>query len=269
MNEERLNELKEDGIVRFHPMTGSYIGNNVYIGPRVQIGRGSIIWPNSFILGDTVIGKNCEIENDVHLEDARIGDNTIVHKGSYITESEIGKGCELWVDQSMYHAILEDEVRVHKGNRIVWSRVGKGTVLEQGCQIKYADVGPDCRICNSLIEGGKLSEEELMTGKRTVTIRYSCAIGPWVVIQGPAEIGPRAEILYQAKIIRSDIGYRTKIDGARIEDSVVSYNCVVDQDAYIHGNSRIESGCKIARCEIANSHIVHGRCIHPQTLVMQ
>lgn len=263
MNEQRLEELKKAGIVQYHPMTATYRGRDVSIGPEVQIGKGTVIWPNVFLLGNTVIGENCEVESGTRLEDSVVGDGSIIHANCYLSSSKVGKECELWIDISLYHTILEDRVTMNRSSRLVWTRVGRNSHLEQGCQIKYADIGENCRICNSIIEGEKLSEEQLLAGKRTVYIRYSCVIGPWIVIQGPAEIGPRAEILLQAKIIRSDIGYSTKVDGARVQDSTVSYNCVIGEGAYIHDNSRIESGCHIARCEIAAAHILHGRHIHP------
>jgi bifunctional UDP-N-acetylglucosamine pyrophosphorylase / glucosamine-1-phosphate N-acetyltransferase len=45
----------------------------IYIGPDVKIGIDTVIWPNTFLQGHTVIGESCVIGPNVILRDVRIG----------------------------------------------------------------------------------------------------------------------------------------------------------------------------------------------------
>lgn len=46
-----------------------------YIGPEVRIGRDSIIWPNTFLQGHTVIGEDCIIGPNAVVRDSIVGDH--------------------------------------------------------------------------------------------------------------------------------------------------------------------------------------------------
>lgn len=63
--------------------------NLVYISKEVVIGQDSIIYPNTYILGKTKIGKNCVIGPNVILERCVIEDNCILKPFSYLTDSKI------------------------------------------------------------------------------------------------------------------------------------------------------------------------------------
>jgi bifunctional UDP-N-acetylglucosamine pyrophosphorylase/glucosamine-1-phosphate N-acetyltransferase len=45
-----------------------------YIDATVEIGRDTVIYPNSYLYGDTVIGQNCVIGPDAIVRDSQIGD---------------------------------------------------------------------------------------------------------------------------------------------------------------------------------------------------
>ena len=50
---DKIKELKRNG-VRFLDE------HSVYIGPDVEIGHGTLLYPNIFLLGETRIGEGCE-----------------------------------------------------------------------------------------------------------------------------------------------------------------------------------------------------------------
>ncbi len=45
-----------------------------YIDQDVVVGRDTIIWPNSYLQGETIIGEDCQIGPNVVIRDAQIGD---------------------------------------------------------------------------------------------------------------------------------------------------------------------------------------------------
>ncbi|MFY9458087.1 MAG: hypothetical protein WAP23_04180, partial [Candidatus Spechtbacterales bacterium] len=46
---------------------------HISIGPDVEIGARTLIWPGVTLLGSTKIGENCEIGPGVKLEDTMVG----------------------------------------------------------------------------------------------------------------------------------------------------------------------------------------------------
>lgn len=274
--EEHIEELRIAGVITKET---AYCGNKVYmdqnrvfISPSVEIGEGTIIWPNTYLLGKTKIGENCEIGPDTTLKDTILGNHCIIKRGCeltsssignscaihpfcYASESCIGDNCTIWVNVSMYHAILKENVTVHRDTRLVWCQIGQGSNLEASCQIKYADIGTKCQICHSVIEGEKFNDAELADGKRSIRIEHSCKIGPNVYIHGQVLVNPEAEIT-RSEIEDAFIGTSVIVHGARVQDSVVHIGSVIEQCAWIHDNAIIHGGCKIAREEIARSTLL-------------
>lgn len=63
--------------------------DSTYISPDVQIGKDTIIYPNTTIVGETVIGTSNEIGPNTVLENVKIGNNNVV-KCALLANVEIG-----------------------------------------------------------------------------------------------------------------------------------------------------------------------------------
>lgn len=273
--EKHIEELKAAGVVKEQNYRGKKVYmnqhwmNNTFINPSVEIGEGTIIWPNVYLLGNTKLGENCEIGPDATLEDSQIGNNTRIKRvceiarsriGSkcifnpfcYISDSIAGDDCVIWVNVSMYQAELKDSIIVHRDSRIVWTKIGSRCDIEASCQLKYVNIGPDCHICHSIIEGEKFDEQILLSGKRSIRIAHSCLIGPWAYLYGSVVVNPEARI-GQADITNSFIGKRVNAYHCRISDSKILHDAVIEEGAWIHDNSKIGPYCEIARAEIVRS----------------
>ena len=50
--------------------------DHICIGPDVEIGAGTIVWPGVILLGNTKIGEGCKIEQGVKLENTCVGNNS-------------------------------------------------------------------------------------------------------------------------------------------------------------------------------------------------
>jgi bifunctional UDP-N-acetylglucosamine pyrophosphorylase/glucosamine-1-phosphate N-acetyltransferase len=66
-----------------------------YIEFFVSIGRDTVIYPNVYLQGRTVIGENCVIEPNVKISDSELADNVRVKMGSVISESRLGPGVQV------------------------------------------------------------------------------------------------------------------------------------------------------------------------------
>lgn len=66
--------------------------NSVFIHPDVKIGRDTIIYPNVFIEGKTIVGKGCRIYPNTRIVDSRIGNGVLIKDSTVIESSHIGDG---------------------------------------------------------------------------------------------------------------------------------------------------------------------------------
>lgn len=241
----KVMRLKRDG-VKFVKKMAPW--EHICIGPEVEVGAGTVIWPGVVLLGTTKIGENCEIEEGVRLEDTQVGDFSKVRTASRISQTSIGKNCEIW-GARMYNAHLKDRVTVHSQSRIVWSTVGARCSIQSDCHIKYAYIASDCVIGpKAIIEGEKFEEEILAKGKRTIHIGRSCHIGAQTHIHERATIKSDAEIAH-CEIVRSVIGQNTKAKHCSyIGDVIMGCDCNVGAGT-VFGNYDGESKWQ---CEVGD-----------------
>ena len=93
---------------------GTQIGQNVEIRPGVYIeypvaiGEGSVIGPNCFIRRYSTIGKNCRVGNAVEIKNSIIMDHSYVSHLSYIGDSIIGKNCNIGAGGIFANLKLDD-----------------------------------------------------------------------------------------------------------------------------------------------------------------
>lgn len=68
--------------------------NNTYIDSTVEIGDGTIIYPNVIVEGNTKIGNHCVIHMGSYVKDTIVGDDTVIYH-SHIECSKIGNDCKI------------------------------------------------------------------------------------------------------------------------------------------------------------------------------
>ncbi len=140
--EERLQQcarLMEAGVEIVDPHT-------TYIGEGVEIGAESIIFPNTTITGETIVGRNCHIGPNTVIVDSRIGDDCEIFAS--VIE---GSALEAGVDVGPFSHLRPDsylESGVHIGNfvEVKGSHLGRGTKAGHFSYIGDAKVGADVNI---------------------------------------------------------------------------------------------------------------------------
>ncbi len=65
--------------------------DNCYIDQDVIVGQDTVIWPGTYLQGETAVGENCTIGPNTILKDAIIGDNCIIAQAS-ITNVTVNAG---------------------------------------------------------------------------------------------------------------------------------------------------------------------------------
>jgi bifunctional UDP-N-acetylglucosamine pyrophosphorylase/glucosamine-1-phosphate N-acetyltransferase len=199
--EQRLQEcarLMEAGVQVVDPAT-------TYVEVGVEIGEGTAIYPNTTIMGSTIIGRDCRIGPNSIIADSRIGDGceifaSVVEGSSLETDVDIGPYSHLRPDTYV-------ESGVHIGNfvEVKASRLGSGAKAGHFSYIGDADVGADVNIgagtvtCN--YDGKK---------KNKTVIGDGAFIGSDTMLVAPVTVGEGATT-GAGSVVTRDVS-----DGARV-----------------------------------------------------
>lgn len=181
--EERLQQcarLMQSGVQIIDPHT-------TYIAEGVEIGAETIIFPNTTITGDTIIGRNCHIGPNTVIVASRIGDDCEVFAS--VIE---GSALEAGVDVGPFSHLRPDsylEAGVHIGNfvEVKASRLGRDTKAGHFSYIGDAKLGGDVNVgagtvtCN--YDGKKKSK---------TTIEDGAFIGSDTMLVAPVRVGKKA-----------------------------------------------------------------------------
>lgn len=118
--------------------------NNTYIDPRVRVGAGTIILPNTILRGETVIGEDCEIGPDVMLTDCIVGDGVTIN-ASQCEESEIHSGCTVGPYAHLRpRSVVGEDSKIGAFVQLKNCNLGKGTKMAHLTYVGDADVGEAC-----------------------------------------------------------------------------------------------------------------------------
>ena len=161
--------------------------HTTYIEPGVTIGRDTVIWPNTYLQGKTVIGEGCTIGPDTIIRDTRLG-----------------QGCTV-LASLLESALLEDHVDmgpfghlrpgahlaegVHMGNfgEVKGSYLGPGVKMGHFSYIGDATIGPNVNIGAGTITCNFDGEH-----KNKTKIGADVFIGSDTMLVAPVEIGEGA-----------------------------------------------------------------------------
>jgi bifunctional UDP-N-acetylglucosamine pyrophosphorylase/glucosamine-1-phosphate N-acetyltransferase len=142
--------LLNSGVLMLDPKTA-------YIEPTVQIGSGSVIYPNVFIKGDTAIGSFAMIESNCFINNSEIGDGTMIKAGSYIEEAKIAEKCS-----------VGPFARIRPGSELA-SEVHIGNFVE----LKKAKMGKKAKAGHLSYLGDCEIGQETNIGCGTITCNYA------------------------------------------------------------------------------------------------
>ena len=176
--------LMEEGVTLINPQ-------DVYIDDTVKIGADTIIYPGTYILGKTVIGKNCHIEGGVYIKDSTIADNVTLKMGTYVEESTIEDTCQLGPYAHLRpQSVLKKGAKVGNFSEVKKSVIGEGSKVNHLSYIGDTQMGAGVNVgagtitCN--YDGKKkhqtIIEDHVFVGSNVnfvapVTVRQYAKIG--------------------------------------------------------------------------------------------
>ncbi|OUN02499.1 UDP-N-acetylglucosamine diphosphorylase [Flavonifractor sp. An92] len=115
--------------------------NNVYVGPQVTVGAGTVLLPGTILRGKTTIGGACEIGPNSMIRDCVIGDRVTIN-ASQLNESTVEEGTKVgpfaYVRPNCH---VGRDVKVGDFVELKNSTIGEGTKISHLTYVGDSDVG--------------------------------------------------------------------------------------------------------------------------------
>jgi bifunctional UDP-N-acetylglucosamine pyrophosphorylase / glucosamine-1-phosphate N-acetyltransferase len=161
-----------------------------YIESFVKIGRDTVLYPNVYLQGQTVIGENCRIEASVKIVDSILADDVYVKMGCVITQSRVGAGVDIG-PYAHLRPLSDLRQKVHVGNFVEV----KKSVLHEGVKAGHltylgdADVGAGTNVGAGTITCNYDGEK-----KHATVIGEGAFIGSNTALVAPVTVGAGAYV---------------------------------------------------------------------------
>lgn len=178
-----------------------------YIDEEAEIGQGTVIYPNTTILGKVKIGKNCEIGPNSVIQDSEIGDSCVIFF-SVVKNSEISNNVDIGP-----FSHLRDQVKiaqgVHVGNYVemVRTSVGSNTKVGHVTYLGDATIGD-----NVNIGAGTICANYDGRQKNKTIVEDKAFIGADTTLVAPVKVGKGAKTGAGAVVIE-DVPENTLVVG--------------------------------------------------------
>jgi len=154
-----------------------------YISDAVAIGRDTVVYPGSWIEGDTAIGERCRIGPYSVVIDCTIGDGTSVVM-SHCVGAVIGKEVNIGP-----FARIRPETRIGDRDRI-------GNFVE----LKKTEIGADTSVAHLAYLGDAVIGSGVNIGAGTITANYDGVTKNQTIIEDGASIGSNTVLVAPVKV---------------------------------------------------------------------
>jgi len=180
MRRRVLDGLMRAGVTVIDPLS-------TFVSRKVRVGRDTVIYPFTFIEGDTVIGEDCVIGPGSRLVNATVGTGVSI-QNSIVLNSCIGDNCNIGP-----FAYLRPD-----------TTLGRGVKVGDFVEIKKSFIGDDSKVPHLSYVGDATIGKKVNIGAGTITCNYDgrqkwttrigdgAFIGSNTNLVAPVEVGEQA-----------------------------------------------------------------------------
>ncbi|MBQ4110473.1 MAG: hypothetical protein IJC74_06265 [Clostridia bacterium] len=172
----KLEKYIENGVVFIDK-------NSVWIEESVQIGKGTVIEPNVYLKGNTVVGENVTIGFCSEIINSEIGDNVNI-RHSVVTDSKIGEGTNIGP-----FAYIRPNCNV-----------GKNVKIGDFVEIKNSNIDDGTKLAHLTYVGDADVGKNINFGCGTVVVNYDGRRKYRTVIEDNAFIGCNTNLVSPVKV---------------------------------------------------------------------
>lgn len=173
--------LMRDGVTLIDPA-------RVTLHADVEVGADTVIEPDVALLGCTVIGPGCHVEQGCRISDSRIGHGAHIKGQSHIDQAQIGPGCQVGPFARLrVGTVLREKVKV--GNFVET----KKAVLEAGAKASHLSYLGDARVgAGANVGAGTITCNYDGVNKFRTEIGAGAFIGSGTQLVAPVSVGDGA-----------------------------------------------------------------------------
>jgi bifunctional UDP-N-acetylglucosamine pyrophosphorylase/glucosamine-1-phosphate N-acetyltransferase len=155
-----------------------------YIETGVSIGRDTVIYPNVYLQGNTVIGENCVIESTVKIVDSTLENDVHIKMGCVITQSRLGAGADTGPFAHLRPG-ADLRQKVHVGNFV---------------EVKKSVIGKDSKANHLAYIGDSLLGEGVNIGAGTIFCNYDGFEKHQTIVGDRVFVGSNVELVAPVKV---------------------------------------------------------------------
>ncbi|MBI5188541.1 MAG: bifunctional UDP-N-acetylglucosamine diphosphorylase/glucosamine-1-phosphate N-acetyltransferase GlmU [Nitrospirae bacterium] len=183
---ERARQLMKGSITKRWMDRGvSFIDSgSVFISSDVEIGKGTIIYPNVHLEGGTKVGRGCTIYPNVRIVDSIIGDGAII-KDSTLIEGSVVKN----------RASVGPFAHMRPG-----SEIGTGAKIGNFVEVKKSIIGSGTKASHLTYLGDAKIGKNVNIGAGTITCNYDGYKKHITIVENDVFIGSDSQLIAPVKI---------------------------------------------------------------------
>lgn len=186
-----IAKLMERGVTFVDP-------NTSFVHPSVSVGKDTVIYPNTYLEGDTKIGDNCIIFPGARIYKSILGSGVVIKDNTIVEESKIGNGSAIGPFAHLRpHSIIGRNVKIGNFVETKKSSIGNGTKASHLSYIGDAVIGKDVNIGAGTITCNYDGKNKFQT-----TIESGVFIGSDSQLVAPVKIGKGSYVAAGATVTR-------------------------------------------------------------------
>jgi len=194
--------MLESGVTFIDPKTA-------YISEQARIGRDTVIHPNVFIEGETVIGAGCTVRAGTRITRSRVGDGVEILDNCVITDSTVGDNCTVGPFAHLRgSAKMEEKSKVGNFVELKKTTLGKGSKASHLTYLGDATIGEKTNI-----GAGTITCNYDGKNKHPTVIGDNVKIGSDTMLVAPIRVGDGA-VTGAGSVVTKDIPENTLAVGA-------------------------------------------------------
>jgi len=198
-----IHKLQNKGVTVIDPAS-------TYISPDVKIGRDTVINPNTYLYGKTIIGTECEIGPNVFIDNSSLSSNVKIKFSSYLNNCSVNKNVSVGP-----FAHLRPEANIGKDSKI-------GNFVE----IKKSDIGTGSKVPHLSYIGDATLGNGVNIGAGSITCNYDGVNKHRTVIEDNVFIGSDSMLVAPVVIGKGS----TTAAGSTITKDVEEYSLAIERN---------------------------------------
>lgn len=180
MNKRICAQYMREGVTIIDP-------DATYLEPELEIGRDTVIYPNSTIGRLSTIGERCVVGPNARLSNSRIGDCVTIRE-SVVIDSSLGNGVTVGPFAHIRaEAVLADNVKIGNFVEVKNSKLALDVKASHLSYLGDAEIGE-----NTNIGAGTITCNYDGTRKNKTTIGRNVSIGSNTSLVAPVNVGDNA-----------------------------------------------------------------------------